>query len=117
NALALGNPAAVRSNATPFSMAAPVNVTILPPNPPLLTPDGSGTYTVKGQQFVAAQTQVLLDTVALTAAPGPLQPGTFTVVDPQTFTFQRPATLPSGVYAVRIRVDQVESPPGWWIKF
>lgn len=117
NALALSNPAAIRSNATPFSIAAPVTVTIAPPNPPLLTPDGSGTYTVKGQQFVAGQTQVLLDTVALTLAPGALQPGTFKLVDPQTITFQRPGTLPSGVYAVRIRVNQIESPPGWWIKF
>lgn len=117
NAVALGNPGAIRSNATPFSIAAPVNVTIAPPNPPLLVPDGAGTYTVKGQQFVPGQTQVLLDTVALTLAAGPLHPGTFNLVDPQTTTFQRPATLPSGVYAVRIRVNQVESPPGWWIKF
>ena len=70
-----------------------------------------------GQQFVAGQTQVLLETVALTPAPGALQPGMFKVIDPQTITFQRPANLPSGVYAVRIRVNQVESPPGWWIKF
>src|SRR5271157_179619 len=117
NALPLTDPAAVRSNTTPFSIAAPVNVIILPPNPPLLTPDGSGTYTVKGQQFVAGQTQVLLDTVALSLASGALQPGTFTLVDPQTINFQRPGNLPSGVYAVRIRVNQVESPPGWWIKF
>jgi hypothetical protein len=117
NALALSDPAAIRSNATPFSIAAPVNVTIAPPNPPLLTPDGSGTYTVKGQQFVAGQTQVLLDTVALTLAPGALQPGTFKLVDPQTIEFRRPGTLPSGVYAVRVRVIQIESPPGWWIKF
>lgn len=116
NALALGNAAAVRSNATPFSIAAPVNVTIAPPNPPILVPDGSGTYTVKGQQFIASM-EVLLDTVALTPASGALQAGTFKVVDPQTITFQRPTTLPSGVYAVRIRVNQVESPPGWWIQF
>lgn len=116
NAFALGDPRAIRSNATPFSIAAPVNVPILPPNPPLLVPDGSGTYTVQGQQFLA-QTQVLLDTVALTPAAGALQPGTFKVGDPQTITFQRPTNLPSGTYSVRIRVNQVESPPGWWIKF
>jgi hypothetical protein len=117
NALPLSNPAAIRSNATPFSIATPINVTTAPPNPPLLTPDGSGTYTVKGQQFVTNQTQVLLDTVPLTVTAGALQPGTFKLVDPQTITFQRPTTLPSGVYAVRIRVNQVESPPGWWIQF
>ena len=117
NALPLTDPAAVRSNTTPFSIAPPVNVTILPPNPPLLTPDGSGTYTVKGQQFVPGQTQILLDTVALSMASGALQPGTFTLVDPQTINFQRPTNLSSGTYAVRIRVNQVESPPGWWIKF
>ncbi|SRR6266436_952371 len=117
NPVALSNPTAIRSNTTPFSIAAPINVTIAPPNAPLLTPDVSGTYTVKGQQFVRGQTQVFLDTVPLTLALGALQPGTFKLVDPQTITFQRPTTLPSGVYAVRIRVDQVESPPGWWIKF
>jgi hypothetical protein len=113
----LSDPAAIRSNATPFSIAAPVNVTIAPPSPPLLTPDGSGTYTVQGQQFLAGSTEVLLDTVALSATSGALQPGRFKIVNPQTITFQKPATLPSGTYAVRIRVNQVESQPGWWIKF
>jgi hypothetical protein len=119
NNVALGNPAAIRSNATPFSIAAPINVTIAAPNAPLLTPDGSGIYTVKGVQFVTSpnQTQVLLDTVPLTATALPLQPGTFNVGNPQTITFKRPTNLPSGTYAVRIRVNQVESPPGWWIQF
>jgi Pvc16 N-terminal domain len=117
NNLPLTNPKAIRSNATPFSIAAPINVTIAPPNAPLLSPDGSGTYTVTGQQFVTNQTQVLLDTVPLTLTTGALQQGTFKLVDPQTITFQRPTNLPAGVYAVRIRVNQVESPPGWWIKF
>lgn len=117
NAVALTDPKAVRSNATPFSIAAPINVTIAAPNPPLLVPDGSGTYTVTGQQFVPNQTQVLLETVPLSVTSGALQPGMFKLVDPQTITFQRPGSLPSGIYAVRIRVNQVESPPGWWIKF
>ena len=119
NNVGLGSPGAIRSNATPFSIAAPVNVTIAAPNPPLLTPDGSGIYTVKGVQFVTSpnQTQVLLETVPLTATALPLQPGTFNVGDPQTITFKRPTSLPSGTYAVRIRVNQVESPPGWWIQF
>lgn len=117
NNVGLGNPNAIRSNATPFSIAAPVNVTIAAPNAPLLTPDGSGIYTVTGVQFVTNQTQVLLDTVPLTATATPLQPGTFNVGDPQTITFKRPNNLPSGTYAVRIRVNQVESPPGWWIQF
>jgi hypothetical protein len=117
NNVALANPAAIRSNATPFSIAAPINVTVAAPNAPLLTPDGSGIYTVNGVKFVTGQTQVLLDTVPLTAAATPLQPGTFNVGDPQTITFKRPANLPSGTYAVRIRVNQVESPPGWWIQF
>jgi hypothetical protein len=117
NNVALGNPAAIRSNATPFSIAAPINVTIAPPNAPLLSPDGSGTYTINGLQFVTNQTQVLLDTVPLTLTSGALQQGTFKLIDPQTITFKRPTNLASGVYAVRIRVNQIESPPGWWIKF
>lgn len=106
---------AVRSNATPFSIAAPVNVTIAPPNPPILT-DVAGTFTVKGLQFDPNHTQVLLETVGLTQTSGALQPGTFKVGDPQTITFQKPLNISPGFYAVRIRVNQVESPPGWWIQ-
>jgi hypothetical protein len=115
NTLPLSDPKAVRSNATPFSIAARVNVTIAPPNAPILT-DVAGTFTVKGQQFDPNQTQVLLETVALTLTSGALQQGTFKVVDSQTITFQKPANISAGFYAVRIRVNQVESPPGWWIK-
>lgn len=109
----------IRSNATPFSIAVPVTGIPVPPAPPLLppVPPGSDIYILNGQQFIAGQTQVLLETVALAPIAGALQPGTFKVMDPATITFQRPGNLPSGIYAVRIRVNQVESPPGWWIKF
>jgi hypothetical protein len=117
NAKPAGDPVAIRSNATPFSIAASVSVTVAPPNAPLLTPDGSSSYTVTGQQFVSGQTEVLLETVKLVSIGGPPNPGTFQIVDPQTIVFKRPAGLPPGTYAVRIRVNQVESPPGWWIRF
>jgi Pvc16 N-terminal domain len=115
NNLPLTDPKAVRSNATPFSIAAPVTGTPAAPNPPILS-DVAGTFTVKGQQFDPIHTQVLLETIPLTLPPGALQPGTFKVVDSQTITFQKPANISPGFYAVRIRVNQVESPPGWWIK-
>lgn len=117
NNLPLISPNAVRSNATPFSIAAPVTGTPAAPNPPILT-DVAGTFTVKGQQFDPNHTQVLLETLPLTLVPPPgaLQQGTFQVVDSQTITFQKPTNIAPGFYAVRIRVNQVESPPGWWIK-
>jgi Pvc16 N-terminal domain/IPT/TIG domain len=95
-----------RTNAAPFSIAAWIDTSsVPPPNPPFLLPDGTGTYTLNGQGFVAGQTEILLDTV----------PSLFTVVSPQQATFKTPATLPSGRYTVRVRVNGVESPPSWWI--
>lgn len=115
NNLPLGDPNAVRSNATPFSIAAQVDVTTPRPNPPILTPVG-GTYTIQGMGFTAGKTEVLLDTIALVESPP--GPGHFTVNAPPgtTITFQTPSNIAPGLYTVRIRVNQVESPPGWWIR-
>jgi hypothetical protein len=105
-----------RTNATPFSIAARIDVSTVPPNPPILSPVGL-TYTVQGMGFFAQKTQLLLETVPLeeVLAPAPLSEGQFSVNDIGTVVFQRPDNLATGFYGVRIRVNQVESPPSWWI--
>ena len=103
-----------RSNATPFSVAPRVDVSIAPTNPPILLPV-AGRYKVNGAAFISGSTQVLLEAVPLTEAPP--APGTFQINGPGTvITFQAPPGLASGLYGVRIRVNQVEAPPSWWIK-
>lgn len=103
------------SNSTPFSVAARVNAPA-PPAVPVITP-AAGMYTVNGMGFVAGSTEVLLDSLALTVVPaGPLSAGQFTVANVSKLTFKPPTNLPGGLYSVRIRVNQVESPPAVWIK-
>jgi hypothetical protein len=100
------------SNATPFSIAAaPTGVA----NPPLLSaPGGLFTFFVTG--LVAAKTEVLLDTVPLTESSGAPGVGEFQVdAGAGNILFQTPASFKPGRYPVRIRVNQVESPPSWWI--
>jgi hypothetical protein len=106
-----------RTNATPFSVAARVDVPGSPPNP-ILPPLVAGPYTIGGMGFVAGATQVLLETVPLTSVPvGPPLAGQFTVESATRITFMRPTNLPSGRYGVRVRVNAVESPPALWIQF
>jgi hypothetical protein len=103
-----------RTNTTPFSVAARVDA---PPPPALpLLVDVAGTYTVKGMGFITANTEILLETIPLSAVNTPLNAGEFTVVDVATMKFRRPAGLSAGLYAVRVRVNGVESPPALWIK-
>jgi hypothetical protein len=45
-----------------------------------------------------------------------LSAGQFTVANVSKLTFKPPTNLPGGLYSVRIRVNQVESPPAVWIK-
>lgn len=104
-----------RTNSTPFNLAALVNAPGSPALP--IINDVAGTYTVTGMGFVPNQTEVLLETVALSSVAGTPGPGQFSVVDVQTLKFKRPANLPSGRYAVRVRVNGVESPPAVWISF
>jgi hypothetical protein len=108
-----GDAAGYRTNSTPISFCASVNVTIAPPNPPLLLPAG-GVFTINGAGFVSGDTEVLLDTVPL--AEGVLAPGAFTVgAGGTSIGFQPPSNLRSGRYTVRVRVAKVESDPSWWI--
>ena len=106
-------PAVVRSNAVPVMVAARVDNVL---DPPELVPDGSGLYTVEGVGFIPAQTVVILDTVPLTPVASPPGAGEFQVNGAGTLlTFKRPATLAPGRYWVRVRVNQVDAAPSWFI--
>jgi hypothetical protein len=100
------------SNATPFSIAAAVTAVA---NPPLLAAVG-GTFTFAVAGLVAGKTELLLDTVALTENSGAPGAGQFQVdIGAGNLLFQPPPALKPGRYPVRVRVNQVESPPSWWI--
>jgi len=103
-----------RTNTTPFSVAARVDVPGAPPNP-ILAP-AAGIFTFTGAGFVAGSTEVLLDTLPLTPSALSLLPGTFNVASSTSITFRRPDNMPAGRYTVRVRVNQVESPPALWIQ-
>jgi hypothetical protein len=97
-----------RTNPTPFSVGAWIDTSSVPqPNPPILQPAG-GIYTVHGEGFIAGATQVLLDTIELSG-------GQFNVVSAEQLTFTAPGGLAAGTYTVRIRVNNVETPPAWWV--
>ena len=97
----------VRSNATPFSIAALVE----PPaaNAVPILPLTGGRYILNGAGFIPGKTQVLLDTI-------PLDPGDFTIsAGGNTLSIKAPANLKTGRYTMRVRVNQIESDPAWWI--
>lgn len=109
---ARGDAQTYRSNATPFSIAAHVHVDR---DPPLLAPAG-GLYTLSGVGFVVGATEVLLDTVALNEVGAAPNAGEFSVDGAGTaLTFRVPLALDPGRYEVRLRVNQVESDPSWWV--
>jgi hypothetical protein len=103
-----------RTNAVPFTVAPRIDVTIAPPAAPILTPV-AGTYTLNGEGFITGSTQVLLDTIVLIDNPGGPADGKFIVVSPQQLEFRPPAGIALGRYTVRVRVNNVETPPSWWI--
>jgi len=111
---AKGDKQTIRSNATPFSIAASIKGPPLTAAP-LLTASG-GVFTVNGAGFTAGKTEVFLDTIALNASNTGPNPGTFRVNASETaITFKLPNNLAPGRYTVRVRVNQVESAPAWWI--
>jgi hypothetical protein len=104
-----------RTNSVPFSVAPRIDVPVLPPNAPLLSPS-SGNYTINGDGFLAQQTRVLVDTTALAEnTAGPPADGEFTLSSPQQLVFRVPTGLSGGPYMLRVRVNGVESPPSWWV--
>jgi hypothetical protein len=101
-------PTKYRTNATPFSVAAFIDTSSVPqPNPPILAAV-AGVFTLNGQGFVTGATEVYLDTILLL-------PAGITVVSAAEVTFTAPAGIAAGTYGVRVRVNNVESPPSWWV--
>ena len=110
NNITLGTSGAIRSNATPFSIAAWID----PTGGAILIPIGT-TYTLNGLGFSSATLEVLLETVALVSNPA-VGAGQFAVNGAGTaISFQLPVDIPNGLYAVRVRVNQVESHPTKWV--
>jgi len=104
-----------RSNATPLSIAARLTIPAGPPQP-ILTPAGAD-FTVGGVGFISNRTEVLLGGVRLSEVGAPPAAGEFDLNPAATLiTFQIPAGLSAGLYPVRVRVNNVESAPTWWVQ-
>jgi len=107
----LGDTATHLSRLTPFSIAARVH----PGGTALLTPAG-GIFSLAGTGFLTGHTEVLLGTESLSEGGGPPVAGTFAIGGGgTTIDFAAPASLASGRYAVRVRVNGIESKPTWWV--
>jgi hypothetical protein len=101
-----------RSNMIPLAVAPQLTGVA---NPPLLTPDGSGVYTVVGKGFAPSATTLALGSANLSEAVNGLSPGRFTVsADGMTIAFQVPSPPPAtGNYPLRIAVNGVRAVPVW----
>ncbi len=101
-----------RSNSTPLDVAARVdNVG----NPPILNPV-AGVFTLDGIGFTG-DVRVFLDSVELKGSAGPPNVGEFFINPAATqIELQASSGLSAGLYALRVRVNGVESPPSWWVK-
>jgi uncharacterized protein DUF4255 len=109
--MGLGDSATHNSRLTPFSIAARVD----PGGSSLLTQNG-GIFSFTGLSFITGHTEVLLGTVDLTEGGGPPTQGTFAIGGGgTTIDFAAPTNLASGRYAVRVRVNGIESKPTWWV--
>lgn len=107
---ALGAAGAVRSGATPLSVAAYVD----PAGGPVLS--GAASYTVNGAGFVAGATEVLVGTVALTETGGAPNAGQVNVAASGTsFSFAPPAGTAGTTLPVRVLVNGIESNPALWV--
>jgi hypothetical protein len=108
---ALGDSATHTSRLTPFSIAARVDAG----GTALLTPSG-GVFSLTGAGFVSGHTEVLLGTASLSEGGGPPAQGAFAIGGGgTTIDFKPPASLASGRYSVRVRVNGIESKPAWWV--
>jgi hypothetical protein len=114
--LTVGNATtAFRSNALPVSIAPVVNG--IGPAEPVLTPNASGVYTFTASGLIDGETSILLDQTALTLAAA-VAPGVATVdAVSGSISFEIPTSgFISGSYVpVRVVVNAMEAPPGWWV--
>jgi hypothetical protein len=93
-----------RSNSTPLLVSARIDPPVLPWNPL------AGVFSFTGAGFVPGATELLLDTVILSAVGAPPAQGEFQVSG-NTINFQPPGGMKPGNYFVRLRVNGVEGPP------
>jgi len=105
---------AFRSNALPLTIAPCMNgINALAPLPPVLTPDVTKTYTVPVGGLIAGETDVLLNDVVLAAASYVVDEASGSIA----LTLPSPAAfLPGTNVRVRVVVNGIEAPPGWWIE-
>jgi hypothetical protein len=109
---------AFRSNPLPIAIAPQVNgigaaqpvltTTALPPF----------IYSFSASGLIAGEVSIFIDSTALTIA-ATLAPGVATVdIATGAIQFELPATgFTSGTYVpVRVIVNGIEAPPGWWVK-
>jgi len=114
NAIGAVNP--TRSNALPITFAP--TVTNIGPGDPVLAPDAANVFTLTANGLIAGETAVLLETTALTIGAAPAA-GVATV-DAATgtiaFMLPSPPGFASETYVrIRIIVNAIEAPPGWWV--
>jgi hypothetical protein len=103
----------LRTNAATVAVAARVDGVLTPPQ---LMPDAGGLYTVQGAGFTAALTEARFGDVPLTRVAAAPNAGEFEVApDGTSFTFKAPNALPKGRYFLGISVNQIASPPSWYV--
>ncbi|GAA1954668.1 DUF4255 domain-containing protein [Microbacterium deminutum] len=99
------------SNAVPLNVAAWID----PAGGPLLTPNGSGIYTLTVQNIPAAGVVVRLGTTVLARIPGGGSPGAGEwQASGGQLTFAAPAGTPTGTHLVGVRANEIESDPVKW---
>lgn len=102
------------SNSTPLSIAAKLTT---PPGPSSIISEAAGVFSINGVGFISGRTELLIGTVKLDEALGAPAVGEFDVsAAGDVMTFKLPPNLPSGIHAVRVRVNGIESAPTWWVQ-
>jgi hypothetical protein len=106
------NDEVIRSNPTPFNIAALVN----PAGGAVVNAAPAVVISLTGQGFVIGKTEIFLGRNKLTAVTGAPAAGQFQVVSANSIQLQIPTALAKNIYQVRVRVNQVESLPAKWLE-
>lgn len=106
-----------RSNALPVAIAPRMDG--IAAAQPVLSPDASGVYTMAASGLVDTQTAVLLEAIplAIGGAPAPGVAQVDAAAGSIAWMLPAPAGFPSGSFVrVRVVVNSIEAPPGWWVQ-